>query len=116
MKPVKENPVWFATLTHAKIRAGQGDRSGARQVLREVLKREPWNREARNFFDQLAGRDRTRSEVRTEPVQEPPQEATAEELSDRFRKMLESDPEERIGRLNAWLGRISGGQGEDDAG
>lgn len=116
MGPEDRQPAGFSTLTHARIRAGQGDRSGARRVLREVLEREPWNREARDYFDQLAGQDRLRPAEMPEAVPEPPLAATAEDLGARFRELLEIGPDERIQRLNAWLGRISERQGEDDAG
>ena len=116
MRPEDGQQAGFSTLTHARIRAGQGDRSGARRIVRDVLKREPWNREARDYFDQLAGQDRLRPAETPEPVQQPPQTATAEELGARFREVLDSGPDVRIQRLNSWLGRISEHQGEDDAG
>ena len=105
----------FSTLTHARIRAGQGDRSGARRILRAILEQEPWNREAREFFDQLAGRDSPRPAAGTEKTPVPPVEATAEELASRFRQVLEGGVDPRIERLTVWLGRISNTQGDDDA-
>lgn len=107
--------VGFSTLTHARIRAGQGDRSGARRILRAILEQEPWNREARDFFDRLAGRDTSRPAAGAEPVPVPPVEATAEELAARFRQVLEGGADPRIERLTVWLGRISDKQGGDDA-
>jgi hypothetical protein len=114
MKSRDRLPAGFSTLTHARIRAAQGDRSGARRVLRAILEREPWNREALDLFDQLAGQDRPRRSVPPDPTPGPPVEATAQDLGDRFRRMLEGEADPRIHRLSAWLGRLEQ-QGGDDA-
>ena len=115
MKSMDQLPAGFSTLTHARIRAMQGDRSGARRVLRAILEREPWNREAMDLFEQLAGQDRPRRRVPPDPAPGPPVEATAQDLGDQFRRMLEGDADPRIHRLSAWLGRISEQQGDNDA-
>ena len=105
----------FSTLTHARIRAGQGDRSGARRIVRAILEREPWNGEARDFFDQLAGKDRPPQASGAEPLTAPPVAATAKGLAARFRQVLDGGADPRIERLTVWLDRISEHQGEDDA-
>ena len=46
----------FETLTHARLRAGQGDVSGAVRILRVVLKAEPGNGEAALLMAELQGR------------------------------------------------------------
>ncbi len=115
MESSDRRPAGFSTLTHARIRAGQGDRSGARRIVRAILAREPWNHEARDFFDQLAGNDRPRPAAGTEPATDPPVEAKAEDLAARFRQVLEGGADPRIERLAVWLSRISDHQGEDDA-
>ena len=109
-----KRPPGFSTLTHARLRAEQGDRSGARKVLRAILEREPWNREARDYFEQLAGQDRPRPDLPQEKVPRPPVEARAEDLGERFRQVLDGGADPRIHRLSAWLDRISDHQGESD--
>jgi len=110
-----ERPVGFSTLTHARIRAGQGDRSGARRILRAILEKEPWNREALEYFHQLAGKDRPRSDAGAESVPVPPVAAKADDLAARFRQVLDGKADPRIERLTVWLGRISDQQGGEDA-
>ena len=48
----------FATLTHARLRARQGDLSGARAILRELLARDAPDPRARRLLEQLGGRSR----------------------------------------------------------
>jgi len=43
------------TLTHARVRAGQGDLRGARKVLRAMLQRRPEHGQAQRLLDRLAG-------------------------------------------------------------
>lgn len=83
-------------------------------MLRAILEQEPWNREARDYFEQLAGQDRPRPERPEEIVNRPPVEARAEELGERFRLVLSGGADARIHRLSAWLDRISDHQGESD--
>ena len=100
------------TLSHARLRAAQGDASGARAILERLLAREPGNRSARRLLDELAGRgDRRSGEPPPAPVARP-RPAGAEELAARFRQALgRKRPEKgraRIRRLEAWLVRIGG--------
>ena len=46
----------FATLTHARLRAGQGDVAGAVRILRVILAAQPNHTEARAFLGELDGR------------------------------------------------------------
>ena len=46
----------FATLTHARLRASQGDVGGAVRILRVVLEAQPDHREARLFLLELEDR------------------------------------------------------------
>ena len=71
------------TLTHARVRAGQGDLRGARRVLRGMLATSPEHAQARRLLAELS-----------------PQAPGA---PDGVR-----DPRAaRIRRLRAWLGRLS---------
>jgi len=76
------------TLTHARVRAGQGDLRGARRVLREMLRLSPEHRPAKRLLEQLAG---TGKGLRIERAG-----------SDG------STTAHRIRRLEAWLSRVSG--------
>lgn len=101
------------TLTHARIRAKQGDLAGARRVLRGILERSPEDLEARSLLDELAGRaGRPARTERVEPLSLP-EAAEAHALADRFRRSLGSpaplvDVSGRVRRLEAWLTRIRG--------
>ena len=46
----------FATLTHARLRASQGDVEGALRILRVILAVQPAHREAQALVDELAAR------------------------------------------------------------
>lgn len=71
------------TLTHARLRAGQGDLSGARRVLRGMLAARPGHAQARRLLAELSpGRGAGGS---------PSVDSRAA----------------RIRRLRAWLGRVS---------
>lgn len=45
-----------STLTHARLRAAQGDLSGARAILGVILRREPGNAAAARALSELADR------------------------------------------------------------
>ena len=102
------------TLTHARIRAAQGDVRGARRVLRAILERSPDNAEAQALLEELNGRSgRAAAPDRAEPLA-PPRAADARTLAERFRRSLGppepiSDVPGRVRRLEAWLSRIRGG-------
>jgi uncharacterized protein HemY len=46
----------FATLTHARLRAAQGDVEGALRTLRVILAVQPAHRDAQGLVDELASR------------------------------------------------------------
>lgn len=99
------------TLTHARIRARQGDLAGARRVLVGMLERSPEDVEARSLLEELAGRvGRAARAERSEQLPLP--EATdARALAERFRRTLGPrtrivDVSGRVRRLEAWLTRI----------
>jgi len=101
------------TLTHARIRAGQGDLAGARRVLRAILERSPNDAEAQALLEHLSGRsgrDATPERVESVPA---PEAADARSLAEEFRRSLgsrhrESDVTGRVRRLEVWLARIRG--------
>ena len=103
----------FATLTHARLRAAQGDVGGAARILRVILEVQPGHQAAR---DLLADLEHSIPVARKEPpdvAPEPARAATAEDLKDRFRGALEgraADP--RVLRLSVWLERVERNRGE----
>ena len=66
--PTDFNP----TLTHARLRAAQGDVGGARAILERLLATEPGNAQARRMLGELVGRrDRGAGEEASSPVPRP---------------------------------------------
>ena len=96
------------TVTHARLRAGQGDVRGARRILTRVLSRHPGDRAAQELLGELDGRRHVERSARAEPV-----EARATDLADRFRAALGGATEERAARLRRWLHRIETGRALD---
>jgi hypothetical protein len=105
--------VEILTMTHARIRAKQGDVAGARRVLKGILERSPDDPEARALLVELEGK--AGRQARVEPA-EPlalPEAADARALADRFRRSLRPSSRMahvsgRVRRLEAWLTRIRG--------
>lgn len=97
----------FATLTHARLRAGQGDVTGAVRILRVILEVQPGHQEARGFLTEI---ENLRSVVHAEPsevVAEAVTPATAGDLALSFREALDVHPRiPRVRRLSSWLERI----------
>ena len=58
-------PSW-ATVTHARLRASQGDAATARELLRDVLARDPEAPGARPLLDRLCDLDATERAARIE--------------------------------------------------
>lgn len=103
----------FATLTHARLRATQGDVAGAMRILRVILAAQPAHVEAREFLDGLEGRVaityREPPEVQVEAVRP----AKPADLKERFRDALGgSRPPTRAARLAHWLERVQRNRGE----
>jgi hypothetical protein len=74
----------FATLTHARLRASQGDVAGALRIVRVILSVQPGHREARALLAKLESR----------ALVSPPPSAPA-----------------RVRRLSAWLIRVKRNRG-----
>jgi hypothetical protein len=94
----------FATLTHARVRAGQGDIAGAKRILRVILDAQPDHAEARAMLDGLSGRADV---AYREPVPEPavdPISAAAVDLAPRFRETLARG--KNVERLKRWGERL----------
>jgi hypothetical protein len=98
------------TVTHARLRARQGDARTARTILRSILAADPSNVEARTLLDEIGKRPDL-------PAAEPPDEALAaprparaSELGGRFREALAPRdgpaPRRTIERLRALLERL----------
>lgn len=101
------------TITHARIRAKQGDVAGARRVLEGMLARTPDDGEARALLRELEGR--AGRQARVEPVEQlgVPEATDARALADRFRQSLGTakpitNVSGRVRRLEAWLTKIRG--------
>jgi hypothetical protein len=115
------------TMTHARLRADQGDLAGARRVLRDILESDPRNDEARELLTRLGSR-RARPAADDRPdLPPPPRSAAAGELAAAFRRELSADESapstaaetddtaettnsaRRVERLESWLERIRSG-------
>lgn len=113
-------PRVFATVTHARIRAAQGDLTGARRILDEILAEDPLDRDAHGLLESL-GRARgqpRREEPQDEPLPEPSAGDPAS-LALRFRAGLRpfgDPPGIRVARLTAWLDRVRAARGRERSG
>lgn len=110
----------FETVTHACLRAGQGDVEGARRVLRAVLARRPEDAAARELLGRLQSeRQRPRRTEREERLPEP-KAARAADLKARFARELDAAGragarDRALRRLRSWLERARRASGENDA-
>jgi hypothetical protein len=106
----------FATLTHARLRAAQGDIGGAARILRVILEVQPAHREARELLDEITGRVAVRHE---EPAERPAAEivpAAAGDLAGQFRDALGGNRRRiRVERLSRWLQRMQRNRATRDA-
>lgn len=105
---LREEPL--STVTHARIRAGQGDVRGAIDVLRSILKRNPGDGEALLLMEEYEGASGTEYLEEVEESLEPVEGADAGDLAQSFREALGGAVTEtgrRIRRLRALLERIS---------
>ena len=98
-------------MTHARIRASQGDVAGARRVLAGILARTPDDVEARALLLELEGKAGRRAHAEPAERLSLPEAADARTLADRFRRSLGparpvADVSGRVRRLEAWLTRI----------
>jgi hypothetical protein len=102
------------TMTHARIRLSQGDVSGARAILREILRRDPSHGQALQLLDALRHRASRPAESEADETLCPPEAADLATLRRRFRAAIgergaASDVRRRIERLRRWLDRLSRG-------
>ena len=75
------------TVTHARLRAQQGDEEGALRILRAVLARRPGDAEAAALLASLPGCAHGHDEPEDPPLR-PPAAARAQELAHSFRRRL----------------------------
>jgi hypothetical protein len=95
------------TLTHARLRAGQGDLRGACRILSAIVDRDPADDEAARFLAELDGRPSGDYREPEETQPPPPRPASAVELAGGFKRALTSAQRDlRIERLERWLQRI----------
>ena len=98
------------TVTHARLRARQGDARGARRILRTILAADPGDPGARALLEEIGGRLDTPASEPLESTAEPPRAASAQELRDRFRTALapvdRTAARRTIERLEALLRRF----------
>ncbi len=103
----------FVTLTHARLRATQGDVAGAARILRAILELRPGCGEAREL---LAGIEDRVEIAHKEPVENPAEAvrpATAQDLVWRFREALTGRGcRARDVPLSLWLQRARRNRGE----
>lgn len=96
----------FATLTHAKLRAAQGDVAGAARILRVILQVQPGHDEASAFLAEIENRIAVAHTEPLEVASEAVTPATAGDLTLRFREALDPRrPSGRVRRLALWLER-----------
>jgi len=97
----------FATLTHARLRAAQGDVNGAVRILRVILEVQPGHDEARALLSEIEGR---KAVMHSETVEDPVEAviaATSGDLRRRFRDALSAnEPRPEVVRLRLWLERV----------
>jgi hypothetical protein len=110
----------FQTVTHARLRASQGDVRGAREVLHAVLRRRPGDAAARDLLASLEAEAHRPGRRDAEEALADPAAARAEDLRDRFVRELGSAGHggrrrRALGRLRAWLERAERAAGGNDA-
>jgi hypothetical protein len=111
----------LATVTHARLRAQQGDVRGARRMLEAILSRRPEDPAAIALIRELSEAVHVETREPVEPDEPAPQPARTETLADRFRDALapKQDRRRAVARLRAILERIdrvraTGGDGGGD--
>ena len=102
----------FATLTHAKLRAAQGDVRGAVRILHVILEVQPGHHEARAFLAEIENRLAVTHTEPPEVAAEAVMPATVGDLTRRFRNALDArGPSDRVRRLSLWLERTQRNRG-----
>jgi hypothetical protein len=102
----------FATLTHARLRAAQGDVNGAARILRVILAVQPGHDEARRFLAEIENRTAVAHSEIVEDVVPDVTPAATGDLTRRFREALaHRDTDWPAGRLLSWLERTQRNRG-----
>jgi len=100
-------------LTHARLRAAQGDIGGAMRILRVILSVQPEHDEARALLAEIEDRVSIRHAEPEGPAADPVKSATAGDLSGRFREALSSTGRSApVERLSRWIERARRNRGE----
>jgi hypothetical protein len=108
----------LTTLTHARLRAEQGDLGGARKLLREILELHPGLREASDMLEKLGSGRGTPGREEEAMEEAPAVPATPADLAEDFRAGLGSaspSNDRKIRRLRKLLERIAEVRGEGHA-
>ena len=100
---------WLATVTHARLRASQGDVAGARGILERILAERPDDREARGLLERLLEDGGSEHQEPAEEQEPPPQRATASEIEERFRAALGGGRSGVAGGVRSGLVRLLAG-------
>jgi hypothetical protein len=98
------------TITHARLRASQGDLATARRVLRAILASDPDHVEAARLLEALGDGEGDAFPVETGGIEASREPATAEELAGRFRDAL-APGDVRSERLRRWVEAIRRNRG-----
>lgn len=98
------------TITHARLRASQGDLATARRVLQAILASDPHNAEARRLLEALGDPVVDPSPEETESAEAVREPATADALAGRFRAALAAG-DVRSERLRRWVETIRRNRG-----
>jgi len=106
----------FVTLTHARLRAEQGDVAGAMSLLKLILAVDPDNPEALVLAARLGRETVKADEDPAEAIAEAPRGARASDLAASFRISLGVSATGRARRtarrLSAWLEGVARARGE----
>ena len=94
----------FSTLTHARLRAEQGDVAGAKRILRVILTSQPDHEEARELLAALSDRVSVAYQEPAPDAARATRPATTAELAPRFKEALAGKP--KVERLERWLERL----------
>jgi hypothetical protein len=102
----------FETLTHARIRAAQGDLAGARRIASAIVERDPSDAAARGLLASLEGRaDAVAVPEGAEALSEAVA-ASPGELREHFRERLGlARPSTSRERLSGWLDTVRRNRG-----
>ena len=102
----------FATLTHARLRAAQGDVKGAGRILRVILEVQPGHDEARRLLAEIKDRAAVAHSETVEDSVEAVTPAATRDLTRRFRDALgHRDADRPAMRLASWLERTQRNRG-----